>query len=101
MSFDTVIAVDWSARSSLSPRRPVADAIFICCKHRAEPPEHPLYSWWSYRARNWSAADKGRRLDHVWVTGGLAERVRGAQVHRDVRGWEKASDHAPVTVDID
>ena len=43
MSFDTVIAVDWSARSSLSPRRPVADAIFICCKHRAEPPEHPLY----------------------------------------------------------
>jgi exodeoxyribonuclease-3 len=68
---------------------------------RMIPPEQPLSSWWSYRARDWSAADKGRRLDHVWVTGGLAERVRGAQVHRDVRGWEKASDHAPVTVDID
>lgn len=68
---------------------------------RMIPPEQPLYSWWSYRARDWSAADKGRRLDHVWVTGGLAEQVRGAQVHRDVRGWEKASDHAPVTVDID
>jgi exodeoxyribonuclease-3 len=65
------------------------------------PASEPLYSWWSYRARDWSAADKGRRLDHIWVTPGLAGRIRAAQVHRDVRGWEKTSDHAPVTVDID
>lgn len=65
------------------------------------PAEQSLYSWWSYRARDWSAADKGRRLDHIWVTPALAARVRSAEVHRHVRGWEKASDHAPVSVDID
>lgn len=65
------------------------------------PPEERLYSWWSYRARDWAAADRGRRLDHVWVTPPLKETVRGAEVAREVRGWEQPSDHAPVIVDLD
>lgn len=65
------------------------------------PTEERLYSWWSYRARDWSASDRGRRLDHVWVTAPLAAQVRAAQVLRDARGWTKPSDHAPVTVDLD
>jgi len=65
------------------------------------PPAERLYSWWSYRAKDWSAADKGRRLDHVWVTPPLDGGIRHAEVLRDVRGWEKASDHAPVVVDLD
>jgi exodeoxyribonuclease-3 len=65
------------------------------------PPEERLYSWWSYRARDWSASDKGRRLDHVWVTQPLDAGIRHAEVVRDARGWEKASDHAPVVVDLD
>lgn len=68
---------------------------------RMIPPEETLYSWWSYRARDWSAADKGRRLDHVWVTPPLAEKVQSAKVLRPARGWEKASDHAPVIVELD
>ena len=64
------------------------------------PPEERLYTWWSYRARDWSAADKGRRLDHVWVTPPLGGAIRDATVIRDARGWEKASDHAPVVVDL-
>ncbi len=64
------------------------------------PPEEKLYSWWSYRARDWSAADKGRRLDHVWVTPDLKPALKGAEVLRDARGWDKPSDHAPVIVDI-
>ena len=65
------------------------------------PPEKTLYSWWSYRARDWDAADKGRRLDHVWVTPPLKKALKGASVLREARGWEKASDHAPVIVDFD
>ncbi len=65
------------------------------------PETERLYTWWSYRARDWSAADKGRRLDHVWVTPPLASSIRNANVLRDARGWEKASDHAPVVVDLD
>lgn len=64
------------------------------------PPEEKLYTWWSYRAKDWSAADKGRRLDHIWVTEALAGSLTGAGVNRDARGWEKPSDHAPVWLDI-
>ena len=64
------------------------------------PAEEKLYSWWSYRARDWSAADKGRRLDHIWVTKALGGGMQGAGVLRDARGWEKPSDHAPVWLDI-
>ncbi|WP_424967133.1 exodeoxyribonuclease III [Dinoroseobacter sp. S375] len=63
---------------------------------RADIPEGKLYSWWSYRAKDWSAADKGRRLDHIWATPDIAGGAHGSKVLRDVRGWEKPSDHAPV-----
>ena len=68
---------------------------------RFVPKEEKLYSWWSYRARDWAASDRGRRLDHVWVTPGLSERVSTYGVLRDARGWERPSDHAPVYIDID
>lgn len=68
---------------------------------RADIPEGPLYSWWSYRAKDWSAADKGRRLDHVWATPDLAAGAGGSRILRHVRGWDQPSDHAPVLADFD
>lgn len=68
---------------------------------RRIPPEQSLYTWWSYRARDWDESNRGRRLDHVWVTEPLAGAVRDASVLREARGWEKASDHVPVIVDLD
>ena len=64
------------------------------------PPEERLYSWWSYRARDWSASDRGRRLDHIWVSPDLAADVSAASVLRDARGWDQPSDHAPVTITL-
>jgi len=68
---------------------------------RQDIPEGLLYSWWSYRAKDWSAADKGRRLDHVWATSDISGAAHGSRVLRDVRGWEKPSDHAPVFATFD
>jgi len=66
------------------------------------PAQEKLYSWWSYRARDWAASDRGRRLDHIWVTPGLSERLTGHGIVRDARGWApKPSDHVPVWVDFD
>ncbi len=65
------------------------------------PADRKLYSWWSYRNRTWPGSDRGRRLDHVWVTPGLAPRLRQADVLREARGWPSPSDHVPVIVDID
>ncbi|WP_424943428.1 exodeoxyribonuclease III [Aliiroseovarius crassostreae] len=68
---------------------------------RQDIPEGQLYSWWSYRARDWDAADKGRRLDHVWATPDISNAAHGSRVLRDARGWEKPSDHAPVFASFD
>ena len=68
---------------------------------RAHLPDGPLFSWWSYRAADWSAVDKGRRLDHVWATPDLAARSGGSRIAREVRGWERPSDHAPVFAEFE
>ncbi|MBB5516925.1 exodeoxyribonuclease-3 [Rubricella aquisinus] len=63
---------------------------------RQHMPEGKVYSWWSYRAKDWSAADKGRRLDHIWATPDMRAVDGSSRILRDARGWEKPSDHAPV-----
>ncbi len=65
------------------------------------PEAEKVYSWWSYRSKDWEAADKGRRLDHVWVTPALKSALKSAEIHKHVRGWEKPSDHCPVAVALD
>ncbi len=63
---------------------------------RQDMPTGKVYSWWSYRAKDWDTADKGRRLDHIWATADIAATGSGSKILRPVRGWEKPSDHAPV-----
>jgi exodeoxyribonuclease-3 len=60
------------------------------------PREEKLYTWWSYRAPDWEAANKGRRLDHIWVTPHLTPRLQGIEIVRAARGWHRPSDHVPV-----
>jgi exodeoxyribonuclease-3 len=59
-----------------------------------------LYSWWSYRNRDWRKSDRGRRLDHIWVTPSLKPALRASITLKDARDWESPSDHVPVVVDI-
>lgn len=64
------------------------------------PPEQRLYSWWSYRSADWNTADKGRRLDHIWISDAVRPQLKDAAIHRPVRGWELASDHVPVSITL-
>lgn len=68
---------------------------------RKDIPEGLLYSWWSYRAKDWDEADKGRRLDHIWATPDIAGAAHSSRILRAARGWEKPSDHAPVFATFD
>ncbi len=68
---------------------------------RHVPHDEKLYTWWSYRARDWAAADKGRRLDHIWLDEHLARRCSTIEVVRSARGWERPSDHVPVIATLD
>lgn len=65
------------------------------------PPPERLYSWWSYRARDWAASDRGRRLDHIWTRGAVPDIAGSSRVLRDWRGAEKPSDHVPVLASFD
>ena len=65
-----------------------------------------LYSWWSYRSRDWRASNRGRRLDHIWVSPALKKAaLKGGpaafRIHDACRGWERPSDHAPVSLTLD
>src|ERR1700722_11881960 len=80
---DAVAAFDWSD----------ATRFFI-------PPEEEIYSWWSYRAIDWEASDRGRRLDHVWLSPGLKGALKSQTILKKMRGWQKASDHVPVMVEL-
>lgn len=64
------------------------------------PADRKLYSWWSYRARDWAASDRGRRLDHIWLSPDLLPRLQDGFILREARGWDQASDHVPVVMDL-
>jgi len=65
------------------------------------PEPTKLYTWWSYRSPDWETADKGRRLDHIWVAPALADRVADLQVRKGLRGSLRPSDHVPVTATLE
>jgi len=64
------------------------------------PPDERLYTWWSYRNHDWAKSDRGRRLDHIWVSPELQPALKAARVHRAARDWQLASDHVPVVLQV-
>jgi exodeoxyribonuclease-3 len=62
-------------------------------------PDETIYTFWDY-FRNAYGRNAGLRIDHLLLSPSLAPRLAAAGVDRDVRGWEKTSDHAPVWIDL-
>lgn len=60
------------------------------------PEPEKIFTWWSYRARDWDVSDRGRRLDHIWGSANMGPMLRDIEVLRAARGWERPSDHVPV-----
>ncbi|MFN3287536.1 MAG: exodeoxyribonuclease III [Sphingomonadaceae bacterium] len=68
---------------------------------RFVPAPERLYTWWSYRARDWAASDRGRRLDHVWASPQVAAQARSVETLKAVRSWDRPSDHVPLIATFD
>ena len=62
-------------------------------------PGERIYTFWDY-FRNSYGRDAGLRIDHLLLSPSLASRLRAAGVDREVRGWEKTSDHAPAWIEL-
>lgn len=64
------------------------------------PEEKDLYTWWDYRGGAWQN-NEGMRIDHFLLSSQAADCLKNAFVDKDVRGLEKASDHAPVICQLE
>ena len=73
---------------------------FVDAVRHFVPAEERLFTWWSYRNRDWRASDRGRRLDHVWVSPDLVGGLASYRVLSEARDWTQTSDHVPVAVDL-
>jgi exodeoxyribonuclease-3 len=67
---------------------------------RHVPAERALFTWWSYRNRDWRASNRGRRLDHIWTTRALGDTAVSMTVLDEARDWPRTSDHVPVIADF-
>jgi exodeoxyribonuclease III len=65
------------------------------------PAPERYYSWWSYRAKDWRAGDRGRRLDHMWASPELALQATAHEVFEETRDWTQCSDHVPLITEFD
>ena len=65
------------------------------------PEDQKLYTWWSYRNRDWRASNRGRRLDHIWVTPDLRDGLVSHTILTHARDWPQTSDHVPVLIELD
>lgn len=63
-------------------------------------PSEKLYTWWSYRNKDWEKSNRGRRLDHLWITPELIPHLQTVTVYKEVRNWEKPSDHVPILLEL-
>ena len=58
------------------------------------------YTFWDYQAGAWRR-DHGIRIDHALLSPQAADRLRGVVIHKDVRGWDKPSDHVPIVTELE
>ena len=68
-------------------------------RHFTPAPER-LYTWWSYRAKDYTVGDRGRRLDHMWASPDVAKAATAHRVCEPSRSWDKPSDHIPLITEF-
>ncbi len=64
------------------------------------PDKEKCYTWWSYRNKDWKKSNRGRRLDHIWVTPPLLSTLKNHDILTHARDWAKPSDHVPVLIEL-
>jgi exodeoxyribonuclease-3 len=59
------------------------------------------FTWWSYRSADWTKNDRGRRLDHMWISPQLKGNVVSHKVLEPCRSWTRPSDHVPLICELE
>ncbi|WP_136620823.1 MULTISPECIES: exodeoxyribonuclease III [Mesorhizobium] len=115
----TVLCGDYNvvpaALDAVAPRRWIGDAVYFPESRQAYSgmldsgwidairhvhPERAIYTYWNFSYRGGYDQSSGLRMDHLLLSPSLSERLRGAGVDVETRGWEKPSDHAPAWIEL-
>ena len=88
-------AIEVEALAGMQQKGNWCDAV-----RQQHPPPAPVYTWWSYRAADFRASNRGRRLDHIWLSQDARAFLSDATVYADARGENQPSDHVPVRVTL-
>jgi exodeoxyribonuclease-3 len=67
---------------------------------RKQHPDEQKFSWWDYRMLAFPK-NRGLRIDHLFASRPLAEKVRGSEIDREARKGKQPSDHAPVWTEFE
>ncbi len=59
-----------------------------------------IFSWWSYRNKDWKKSNRGRRLDHIWITQDLKKYFVSSEIFSFFRDFESPSDHVPCVLEL-
>ena len=85
-------------RDTMNNFQKAGEWIDVVRKH-INPPEN-VFTWWSYRSKDFRKNNRGRRLDHIWVSKNIENKVKSSQILKHTREWEKPSDHVPILLEI-
>lgn len=72
---------------------------FIDVARKFIPIDQKLYSWWSYRNKDWKKSNRGRRLDSIWITRNLDAIAKNITFYNEFREEERPSDHIPIILE--
>ena len=76
------------------------DCNFIdAVRYFVNPPQN-IYTWWSYRSPNYKINNRGRRLDHIWVSKQIKNKLVSSKILNEYRSKDKPSDHVPVCLEM-
>jgi exodeoxyribonuclease III len=76
------------------------EAEWIDAARHLTPEPEKIYTWWSYRSPNWEISNRGRRLDHVWVSRDLKDKIGAIDILKPARNWDRPSDHVPLVANF-
>lgn len=68
---------------------------FVDSARHFVPYNEKIYTWWSYRNIDWQKSNRGRRLDHIWTSANLRDRMLSINSLSEARNWLRPSDHVP------
>lgn len=64
------------------------------------PPQN-IFTWWSYRSKDFKKNNRGRRLDHIWASKNIEKRIKSSEIIKKTREWKRPSDHVPILLEIE